>query len=290
MINLYIYKLLSVPSFALLMSLFSPPIINDYINQLEALKRDGKENSKESLELIDKYYYTDNCKLNESLLDIASLSDNSWLLNRIGFYYYFEDISESISIEWYMKSANLDNSDAMCMLGWYCEKKNYPKAIEWYMKSSNLGNSTAMSNLGLYYHFIEKDYPKAIEWYIKSANLGNESAMSNLGFYYEQEKDYQNAIYWYAKSTNCNNGLSYNNLKLIKIKETDYDYIFELLLIYEEKSKTEKKRNKEIKDVLLNKLPSSYVFNKQEQRINNVKSIKTQGIDKVLINSIYKHF
>ncbi len=207
--------------FASLMSLssltlvFSPPIINDYINQLEALKKDEQRDKKEIYDILDKYNSVDK-QLNESLLNTVDFS-NSWLLNCIGHYCNIE--------------------------------KEYPKAIEWYMKSANLGNSYAMTNLGYYYKNIEKDYPKAIEWYIKSANLGNSLAIYNL--------------------------------KIINLKEELYDYIFNLMIKCEQG---------EIQNILLNKLPKEYINSKYQEIINNLKSVKTQGIDKVLINSILKHY
>ncbi len=231
--------------------MFSPPIINDYINQLEALKRDDKENTKDSEDIYGKYnkvYGT----LNESLLDNVDIDslNNSWLLNFIGRYYY--------------------------------NKKDYPKAIEWYIKSSNLDNSESMNRLGIYYGDIENDYLKAIEWSLKSANLGNTYAMNNLGnYYYIEKNDYLKAIEWYTKSANLgNNGNSWYYLEIIKINETDYDYVFDLLQKYEGK----------IRNILLNKLSKEYIESKYQEIINNLKSVKTQGIDKVLINSILKHF
>ncbi len=169
-------------------------------------------------------------------------------------------------------------------LGVYYDEieKDYPKAIEWYMKSANLGNKNAMNNLGVYYKDIEKDYPKAIEWFIKSANLGNTTSMNNLGVYYDEiEKDYPKAIEWYMKSANLGNSKAMNNLKNIDIKEDFYDYVYELILQQE---------GTDIKNILINKLPSLYIFNKKEEENNYIKSIKNQGIDKVLINQVLKHF
>ncbi len=269
--------------------MFSPPIINDYINQLEALKRKGKENSKESIDILSKYNSVDK-QLNESLLDNVDLG-NSWLLNCIGNYYEPKDDEETKdyikAIEWWIKSANLGNSNAMNNLGVYYDEieKDYPKAIEWYIKSANLGNSNAMCNLGIYYDEIENDYTKAIEWYIKSANLDNSWAMKELGAYYQNIKNYTKAIECYIKSSNLGNTTAMNNLKYINIEENDYDYIFELSQKHEG---TE--INLEIKNILLNKLPKEYIFNKQQEIIDNLKSVKHQGIDKVLCNQVFKHF
>ncbi len=240
---------LSVSSFVSLM--FSPPIINDYINQLEALKRYGKENSKESKDIMDKLY---DIEIRRFDLNINIDINNSWLLNCIGDYY---------------------------------EKVNdYIKAFEWYIKSINLGNSNAMFNLGCYYKNIEKDYPNTIEWFIKSADLGNTFAMNNLGYYYDEiEKDHPKACEWYMKSINLGNTNIIYNLANI-IDKQDYNFIFDLMM----KCNDEGTENKQIKNILLDKLPKDYILNKQQEIINSLKSVKNQGIDKVLINSILKHF
>ncbi len=292
--------------------MFSPPIINDYINQLEALKRDGKENSKESYDIINKLNIElMNCNLNINTFDSLN---NSWLLNCIGYYIQYIENDYPKAIEWYIKSSDLGNTIAMNNLGFYYEQiKNYPKAIEWYIKSANLGNTKAMNNLGTYY--FNKDYPKAIEWYTKSANIGDSVSMNYLGFYYEQikdypkaiewyikssdlgntmamnwlasyyreiKKDYLKAIEWYIKSANLGNNNALNYLKNITINLDLYDYIFDL--------SQKQSDNLEIKEILLNKLPLMFIYNKQQEIINNLKSVKTQGIDKVLINSILKHY
>ncbi len=160
-------------------------------------------------------------------------------------------------------------------------KKDYPKAIEWYTKSIDLGNSSAMFNLGIYYKNIEKNYPKAIEWWIKSANLGNTDAMFNLGVYYYIKKDYPKAIEWYTKSANLGNKNAMNCLKNIILKESDYDCVYNLMVNNEQER---------IRDILLDKFPSKYIYNQHLKEINNLKSIKNQGIDKVLINQVLKHF
>ncbi len=229
--------------------MFSPPIINDYINQLEALKREGKDNTRESDDIINKYNNTDK-QLNESSIENLDTNsqENSWLLHCIGIYYY--DI------------------------------KDYSKAVEWYTKSTNLGNTSSMFRLGCYYKDIDKNYPKYIEWFIKSANLGSHKAMNNLGVYYLQEKSIRKAFKWFIKSANLGNTNAIQNLKRIRDKRL-YNYIYELLI---------REQNLEIKNILLDKLPKEYIFNKQEERINELKSVKHQGIDKVLCNQVLKHF
>ncbi len=237
---------------------FSSPIINDYINQLEILKRNGKENTKECDDLINKinWLFDESIKLNRNNnIDFS----NSHLLNYIGVYYEQSDEQnkEQKAIEFFTKSSDLNNSDAMNNLGYhYLEKENYPKAIEWYTKSANLNNNSSMYSLGWYYSEIKKDYSKAIEWYTKSANLGNCEGLHNLRL--------------------LNVG---NDLKVL-------DYIFDLIRNGEQSEMEQD----DIKKILLNKLSQEYLFNKMFEEINILKSVKKQGIDKVLINQILKHF
>ncbi len=264
---------------------FSPPIINDYINQLEALKRDSKENSKESEDLIK--LLTTKKQLNN--VGDTSFSDNSWLLNCMGDYY--KNINDyQQAIKWYMKSADLGNTRAMCNVAnyFYHVDIDYKKVIEWYNKSSDLGNSEAMRHLGVYYNIKEKNCLVAFNWWTKSANLNNNKAMFHLGYYYEIKKgDYLKAIDWYMKSIISGNNDALNNLKDIIIDKYDYDYIYNLMNKYEG---TDNKQNEEIKYILLDKLSKKYIYNKMLEENNYLKSIKNQGIDKALINQVLKHF
>ncbi len=255
--------------------MFTPLIMNDYINQLEKLK-DNKEIIN-LINIIRKYIN------NDLTLDLKNINlENSWVLNYTGDYFRYVEKNDEKAIEWYTKSANLGNSYAMNNLGIYYAHMNFQKSIEWYIKSSNLDNSDAMHNLGCYYDFIEKDYPKAIEWYIKSSNLDNNNAMNNLGWYYDNiEKDIPKAIEWYIKSSNLGNTNAMNNLKYIYVKEEIYEYIYKLF---------KQQTNEEIKNILLNKLSINYLYGKKEEEINYLKSIKNQGLDKTLINQILKHF
>ena len=90
-------------------------------------------------------------------------------------------------------------------------------------------------------------------------------------------KRYKQAIIWYTKSGNIN---SMNRLINITINKDLYDFVFELLIHFD---------NEKIKNILLNKLPKEYILNKHLEEISRIKSIKTQGIDKQLINSIMQH-
>ncbi len=254
--------------------MFSPPIINDYIHQLEVLKNDNKLHSIKTYLLIDKI---DNYKLELVLFDSFD-NTNSYLLNYIGEYY--EQQSNSEAIDWYTKSAELGNSHAMYNLGYYYQyvEKDYDKAIDWYTKSNKLGNTCAMNSLGDYY--VNIDIESSIYWYNKAINCGNKETFQILSDYYEDQinKDYITAIKWLMKCYELGNKFAIGKVAMTKFEESAYDIVYECLF----------KTN--YKDMLLTKLPTKYVFNKMFSEINNLKSVKTQGIDKVLINSILKHF
>ncbi len=203
-------------------SLFFPPIINDYINQLEILKRDGKQHSKESDDLYNKCKYA-NGSLNVSLISSADYS-NSWLLYFIGCHYFC--------------SKNFDEK----------------KAEEWFTKSADLENTMAMESLMVLNMYFSKNYKIGIDWFIKGIKFGRKP----------------------------NEDL----LLQINIPKDMFDYTFELAQKYDDE---QRETDKEIKNILISKLPILYVSNKYQEIINNLKSVKTQGIDKVLINSILKH-
>lgn len=71
----------------------------------------------------------------------------------------------------FSKSANLGNSETLCMLGvcydnglWV--EQNYEKAFDLYLQSAKLGNSDALNCLGyLYENGVEQSYSKKVEYY-----------------------------------------------------------------------------------------------------------------------------
>ena len=84
---------------------------------------------------------------------------------------------------------------------------NYTKVVEWYTKSSEQENSNAMNGLGFHYNFgygCGRRLTKAVKLYEKSAKLGNSQGMYNLGNCYEKGdgviKDLGTAQEWYAKA------------------------------------------------------------------------------------------
>jgi TPR repeat protein len=114
-----------------------------------------------------------------------------WAQFLLGACYHFgqgTDQDHTKAVEWYTKSSEQENSQAMCILG-YCYDKghgcdqNMTKAVEWYEKSANLGHSNAMYNCGVCYKNgwgVTKDVNQAREWYTKAAAQGDAKAKTKL--------------------------------------------------------------------------------------------------------------
>lgn len=70
-----------------------------------------------------------------------------------------------------------------------CLEQNYTKASEYYEKSANLNNSNALNNLGRYYingKGVEKNYTKAFEFFEKASKFGNSKAFFNIALLYQE--------------------------------------------------------------------------------------------------------
>ncbi|RIB23852.1 kinase-like domain-containing protein [Gigaspora rosea] len=92
---------------------------------------------------------------------------------------------EKKAFEYYMKAAELENSDAMNDVS-LCYKqgigvvRNYQKSFEYCKRSADLGNARGMCSVGKRYKYgegVDQDYNKAFEYYKKSANMGLKSAI-----------------------------------------------------------------------------------------------------------------
>ena len=71
-------------------------------------------------------------------------------------------------------------------------EQDYAQALEWYQKSADAGNAEAMNRLGdCYFHGrgVEADYAQAMEWYQKAADAGNAEAEERLAEYSSQEAE-----------------------------------------------------------------------------------------------------
>lgn len=63
------------------------------------------------------------------------------------------------------------------------EAKNYSEAMNWFKKSAEKGNSDAMFSVG-YIYYAEKDFINSFAWYKKAADRGYANAMYNLSLSY----------------------------------------------------------------------------------------------------------
>ncbi|RHZ83839.1 hypothetical protein Glove_87g38 [Diversispora epigaea] len=169
--------------------------------------------------VIKKELKPQNIKKNHSIV-------HSWnsLSMRIG-----TTKDEKKAFQWYLKSAEGGNSEAMFEFGNRYEygigtTKDEEKVFQWYLKSAEGGNSNGQYYLGISYKNGQKmkrnhsnsdgqcnlgdcykDEEKAFQWYMKLAEEGNSKAMFNLGDCHYigigTTKDEEKAFRWYLKST-----------------------------------------------------------------------------------------
>ena len=82
-------------------------------------------------------------------------------------------------------------------------EQDITKAIEWYEKSAALDNTDAMGSLGTYYLVTQK-YAKALRWFEEAADLGNADAMDMIASMYENgigvARNSEKAQEWHDKA------------------------------------------------------------------------------------------
>lgn len=120
---------------------------------------------------------------------------NTNAMNNLGHVYLYVHKDINKAKELLQKAVDLGNACAMNTLGdIYYTEKNYTEAKELFTMSLVLGYNGALNNLGLLYKCVFKDYNKAEEFFIKAANLGSPTSIHNLGDLYKNVfKDYQKA-------------------------------------------------------------------------------------------------
>lgn len=118
-------------------------------------------------------------------------------------------------------------------------KLDYKIAVDWYRKSADLNNYRAMNNLGeCYYlgHSIDKDYKIAVDWFRKSADLGDSIATKNLGNCYYLghgvDKDIITAVKWYGMAVNKGNKNAIDIMAIICVNDI-IEHIIEIKMINE---------------------------------------------------------
>lgn len=123
-----------------------------------------------------------------------------------------------VAIEWFTKSAEQKNADALFTLGYMfhagvgCEI-SLSKAAEYYAEAARLDNSSAQSNLGRMYTEgtgVEQNLDRAISLFESAALGGSASASYSLGQLYflgrGVEQSYGDAFKWFKTAADAGHG------------------------------------------------------------------------------------
>ncbi|KAG0349248.1 hypothetical protein BG004_000028 [Podila humilis] len=101
--------------------------------------------------------------------------------------------AESISLEYYLKAAELGNPMAMHKVAWHYDQKGmWHKAIEWYTKAADNGYPDSAHNLGMIYQEgnpnvepkLEVNLPLALEYYTRGLHYGYGPSGTQMGRVY----------------------------------------------------------------------------------------------------------
>ncbi|CAJ0845018.1 8587_t:CDS:2, partial [Entrophospora sp. SA101] len=121
---------------------------------------------------------------------------------------------ENKAFEWYLKSAEDENSSGHNQLGHFYQygigvERNYNEAYQYYLKSAKNQNSVGQYNVGYCYHHgidIQQDLDRAFRWYSKSAENGNRHGQNQLGYCCQDgictEEDTYIATKWFKNASN----------------------------------------------------------------------------------------
>jgi TPR repeat protein len=125
------------------------------------------------------------------------------------------------AIEYYMKSGELEFSEAYYSLGTiYISDKykniykeyNYQKSLYWFEKGCDINNPKSLYNVGVFYYngyYVKKNKYKALIYFIKSAELNDPDALYMLGCIYEEGDfvpiNYNKSFEYYKKSADFDN-------------------------------------------------------------------------------------
>jgi len=152
---------------------------------------------------------------------------DSWELYKMGYACEFGvdmPINYEKAVEYYLKSAQLENSWAQNRLGDCYAKghgvaKDLVAAAKWYSAGAKNGDHTAQHNLGMCYlngSGVEKNPQLALTYFCKAAEQGNGWAQYTAGFCYEFGKgtpiDYAKAFQWYTKAAEQGNDWAQHRL------------------------------------------------------------------------------
>ncbi len=151
------------------------------------------QNTTAEQELQSSKHCTDG-KPKAELVQSATAGDANAQLTIAGMYDVGSCGTSDLTLaeEWYLKSANQNNTHAQMALGSLYASDEYhqkygkwelEKAIHWITKASEQNNDVAMLYLGAIYYedkYQINDMAKAKHWFEQSAQLGNKQAVQIL--------------------------------------------------------------------------------------------------------------
>jgi TPR repeat protein len=259
-------------------------IFNEELDELIDNLQLNDENSNDYINNLILEY-------NDITIPDTQLSSNMYW--KIGYFYDYKR-NYNTAVEFYNKSAELGNSDAMNQLAIYYKtgtriEKDYNTMIELYNKAIELGNSRAMNELAICYEDgtgVQKNYNKMIELYKQSVKLCNIEAMNNLALCYKNgigvKVDYNEAIELFnnAIQLGCNAAMRNliklkNNSGFIQFVKTDIKCNDILLNIY----------NKMHNEGVFDLIDKKYLYNKCKL----FSDLKHLGFDRFITSKIFKH-
>lgn len=155
---------------------------------------------------------------------VKALSGNSCSQLQLGDYYKHKLKNHNLAFNWYKKSADTGNIDALFevaeayIFGHGIKKDRY-KAFEYCKKAGLKGHKYAQFELASFYNYgieckctINKT--KALEWYKKAAENGLIEAYYSIGMFYEEQNLINKALKWYFLPAKENHMNSQNRLGL----------------------------------------------------------------------------
>ena len=222
--------------------------------------------------LIKKKYYKNyeniflgifNTPINKINFEGKYNNEDSNVLFIIGLYYECHK-KITLSIKYYMKAIELNNSNAMVKLGLlYLSHRfnNYKESIELLLKAVSLNDDDAMFNIALYYRMLNINDENIIKYYKMAIELHNNEAMIGLGNYYENIGNNEEAIKYYLKASEYKdeNGLKY----LRRLVQNNIDY-YNLI-------NTIKNKNYLV-SYEIKKFENQKIIAKYKENINNIKN------------------
>lgn len=124
------------------------------------------------------------------------------------------------ALKWFLKAANLGNSDAQTNLGVMHAvgqgvNQNSAEAVKWYCKAAEQGNDKAQFHLGNLYRKgqgVKLNYSEAKKWYKKAAEQDNVDAQNGLGELFVMDSNYSEALEWFRKAAEQGNAYGQTNL------------------------------------------------------------------------------